>query len=77
MYLSNGALSHSENKQSSDADASITLTRTKFNELMLGETKLDDAITSGAVKINGNQKALTNLLSLLDSFEFWFNIVTP
>jgi alkyl sulfatase BDS1-like metallo-beta-lactamase superfamily hydrolase len=77
LFLSNGALSHSENKQSSDADASITLTRTKFNELMLGETKLEDAITSGAVKINGNQKALTNLLSLLDSFEFWFNIVTP
>ncbi|MCL4857855.1 MAG: hypothetical protein KJZ93_00550 [Caldilineaceae bacterium] len=29
------------------------------------------------VKIEGNQAKLVEFLSLMDNFEFWFNIVTP
>jgi alkyl sulfatase BDS1-like metallo-beta-lactamase superfamily hydrolase len=44
---------------------------------MLKETTLPAAVSSGAVKIQGNQAKLAELVSYLDSFDFWFNIVTP
>ncbi len=48
------------------------------NELIvLKETTLKDAINSGSVKIAGSQAKLEEMLSHLDTFDFWFNIVTP
>lgn len=32
---------------------------------------------SGDVKITGKQAKLEEVVSYLDTFEFWFNIVTP
>jgi alkyl sulfatase BDS1-like metallo-beta-lactamase superfamily hydrolase len=29
------------------------------------------------VEVDGEREALAELLGLLDTFEFWFNIVTP
>ncbi|MFO7298105.1 MAG: alkyl sulfatase C-terminal domain-containing protein [Pseudomonadota bacterium] len=43
----------------------------------LHETTLADAMSSGDVRVNGNQEKLKELVSYLDTFEFWFNIVTP
>lgn len=34
-------------------------------------------MSSGDVRVNGNQEKLEELVSYLDTFEFWFNIVTP
>ncbi|UCG15055.1 MAG: hypothetical protein JSU72_20005, partial [Deltaproteobacteria bacterium] len=34
-------------------------------------------IKSGDVKITGKKEAFGESLSLLDTFPFWFNIVTP
>nr|PZN82393.1 MAG: hypothetical protein DIU57_11785 [Pseudomonadota bacterium] len=34
-------------------------------------------MSSGDVRVNGNQEKLKELVSYLDTFEFWFNIVTP
>ena len=70
-------LNHTPNKQDEKADATITLTRKVLNQIVLQETKLDAAIKSGDVKIAGDRAKLDELLSYLDGFEFWFNIVTP
>jgi alkyl sulfatase BDS1-like metallo-beta-lactamase superfamily hydrolase len=48
-----------------------------INKIVLRETTLKDAVASGAVKIAGNEAKLDEMLSYLDSFEFWFPIVTP
>ena len=77
LALRNGALSHTPNKQVKDADATITMSREALNQIILGQTSLDKEISSGNVKVKGNKKALGELVSLLDKFEFWFNIVTP
>lgn len=37
----------------------------------------DDEVASAAIQVEGNAEAASDLLSLLDTFEFWFNIVTP
>lgn len=77
IEMTNGVLNHSADKQAEQADATITLTRVTLNQIILKETTLKKAIDSGKVKIKGSQEKLENMLSYLDSFEFWFNIVTP
>jgi alkyl sulfatase BDS1-like metallo-beta-lactamase superfamily hydrolase len=78
LALENCALNHTVNKQVKDADATVTLTRGAFNQAILGgKPKLDALIASGALKIEGQKEKLGELLSLMDSFDPWFNIVTP
>jgi len=45
--------------------------------IVLQQTTLDDAIGSGSVQIDGSRARLDEMLSYLDNFEFWFDIVTP
>lgn len=77
VELENGVLNHTANMTSNNADATITLSRDTLNSIILQRTKLDDAISSGTVKVRGNETKLRDLVSYLDNFEFWFNIVTP
>ncbi len=77
VELENGVLNHTANRQASDADATLTLSRDTLNNIILQQTTLADAIKSGDIKIVGNQAKLAELLTYLDSFNFWFNIVTP
>jgi alkyl sulfatase BDS1-like metallo-beta-lactamase superfamily hydrolase len=77
VELENGVLNHTANKKVDNADATITSSRETLNDIFLQKIKLDDAISSGAVKITGNQTKLHDVVSNLDTFEFWFNIVTP
>lgn len=60
-----------------NANANITLTKAKLDDIQLGNVKLDDAIKSGDVKIDGQQQSFNDFIGLLDTFPFWFNIVTP
>jgi alkyl sulfatase BDS1-like metallo-beta-lactamase superfamily hydrolase len=77
IELENGVLNHTANRQSDNADATVTLTRETLNRIILHETSVADAVSSGDVRVNGNQAKLDELISYLDTFEFWFNIVTP
>ena len=75
--VENGALNYTSGVQAKEADATITLSRATLNQVLLGKGTLDDMIKNGQIKVVGNRDKLDELLSLLDKFEFWFNIVTP
>ena len=77
VELENGVLNHTADMQATDADATITLSRDTLNNIILQQTTMADAIKAGNVKVTGNQAKLTELISYLDNFDFWFNIVTP
>jgi len=78
LALENGALNHTANRQAKSADAGITLTRAAFNEVILGgQAKLEAKIASGDIKLEGKKEKFGELLALLDTFDPWFNIVTP
>jgi alkyl sulfatase BDS1-like metallo-beta-lactamase superfamily hydrolase len=77
VELENGVLNHTANASADNADATITLSRDTLNKIILKEESLDDAKNKGDVKISGNAEKLNELLSYMDKFEFWFNIVTP
>ena len=77
VELENGVLNHTADLQAPDADATITLSRDTLNKVILQQVKLSDAIKAGDVKITGDQAKLSEVISYLDTFDFWFNIVTP
>lgn len=77
LQLENGVLNNTKGQQADNADATITLTRDNLNGIVLGDTTLDKAVADGSIKVTGDNAKLGQLVSMLDNFEFWFNIVTP
>jgi alkyl sulfatase BDS1-like metallo-beta-lactamase superfamily hydrolase len=77
IEMTNGVLNHTSTRQADKTDATITLSRDTLDQIVLEESTMKDAVDSGVVKIVGRQAKLDEMLSYLDSFEFWFNIVTP
>ncbi|MEB0775456.1 alkyl/aryl-sulfatase [Citrobacter portucalensis] len=77
LELENGVLNHSADAQASNADASITLNRATLNKIILKEESLKQAEEKGDVQISGNHAKLDEFLGYLDSFDLWFNMVTP
>jgi len=77
LIVSNGTLHHRANTADATADASITMTRAALDQLNLKTKSMPELIQEGAIKMDGNVKALQSFFSLLDDFEFWFEIVKP
>jgi len=77
LELENGVLNHTANAQADKADATITLSRDTLDRIVLKQETMQQAKDKGDVKITGDANKLTELLSYIDKFEFWFNIVTP
>jgi alkyl sulfatase BDS1-like metallo-beta-lactamase superfamily hydrolase len=77
LELENGVLNHTAGARAIDADATLTLSRNTLNDIILQQTTAADAVSSGAMQVEGDQSKLGELVSYLDTFEFWFNIVTP
>jgi alkyl sulfatase BDS1-like metallo-beta-lactamase superfamily hydrolase len=60
-----------------EVDASLRLSKATMDQIQLGKLSLEEATASGGLQIDGDREAFTEFLSLLDEFDFWFNIVTP
>jgi alkyl sulfatase BDS1-like metallo-beta-lactamase superfamily hydrolase len=77
IYVENGVMNYTLDKHAEQADAAVTLDRTVLDSINLGQTSIDQAITEGQVMIDGDSAKFGEFIALLDTFEFWFNIVTP
>jgi alkyl sulfatase BDS1-like metallo-beta-lactamase superfamily hydrolase len=77
LELRNGSLNHSIGRTDSDADATVTLARESLNRVVMGEADLLDEAKNGEITVEPDEKPLTELLSLLDDFDLWFNIIEP
>jgi alkyl sulfatase BDS1-like metallo-beta-lactamase superfamily hydrolase len=77
LTLRNCVLNYQEGVQDKNADAAITLDRAVLNQILLHQTTFLEKQKSEEIKIEGNIEKIRELLSLLDHFDFWFNIVTP
>lgn len=76
LKLKNGVLNYFA-KLSDKPDATYTLTRADLDDVLLGQAKVDDLVKAGKVKVEGAPGKVAELLGLLDTFDFWFDIVTP
>jgi alkyl sulfatase BDS1-like metallo-beta-lactamase superfamily hydrolase len=77
LALQIGVLNNTSDIQADDAVATLSLSRESLNGVFLGETSMADAVSAGDVTVDGDQAKLEELVSYFDTFEFWFNIVTP
>jgi alkyl sulfatase BDS1-like metallo-beta-lactamase superfamily hydrolase len=77
LELEDSVLIYTANKQLAEADATVTLERTALDDVILGRTTIDMAMAEGRMKVDGQRIKLVDLLSLLDTFDPMFNIVTP
>ena len=76
LRVENSVLNHSP-KAVTGADANMVLTKATLDDIQLGKITMDQAVTDGKVKITGDQTTVNDFLASLDTFSFWFNIVTP
>jgi alkyl sulfatase BDS1-like metallo-beta-lactamase superfamily hydrolase len=76
LVVENGVLNHAA-KPVNKADARITVSKATLDQIQLKETTMEQAIASGALKIQGRREAFGEFMGLLDDYQFWFNIVTP
>ena len=74
LTVENAVLHHTAGKV---PGPTVSLTCAILVQLVLGETTLEAAISSGSVSIEGPKAPLETLLSWLDRFDFWFEIVLP
>ena len=44
---------------------------------MIKQNILEKAIFNGDIKVYGDKQKLIELLAMLETFKFWFNILTP
>lgn len=76
LGVENAALHYSKGRTNVDADSSVQMTRAALNDVILGEATIEKQIIDGKVKISGDPQKLAQFVSWLDTFDFWFNIVT-
>ena len=55
----------------------MTLTRAALDAIVLGRSTFQALAADGSLRIEGDAAAFADFLGLLDTFEFWFDIVTP
>ncbi len=77
LALENGVLTHAAEAAAKDADATLTLRGNVLAALAAGKITPEKAVAAGGLAVEGSPDALPRLLSLLDSFDPWFNLVTP
>ncbi|MGW4098961.1 alkyl/aryl-sulfatase [Mycobacterium sp. NPDC004974] len=76
LIVENGVLNYAPGKVG-DANASLTLSKETMNQIQMGKLKLDDGINQKKVTVDGNRDSVSEFIGLMDTFPFWFNIVTP
>jgi len=76
LVVENGVLNHAR-RHVAKPDATLTLSKGTLDRIQLGEMKPEQAVSSGELKLSGSREAFTEFVGMLDTFPFWFNIVTP
>jgi alkyl sulfatase BDS1-like metallo-beta-lactamase superfamily hydrolase len=75
IELSNSTLSNVQGFIAKDANLTLTLNRTDLNLAMMGAKSLEELITEGKAKFEGDIAILKQLGGFLDSFEIGFEIL--
>jgi alkyl sulfatase BDS1-like metallo-beta-lactamase superfamily hydrolase len=77
LRLRNGAISYEPRTRQSEVNASVQTTHEGLVALALGTAPLPDLISGGTVQVSGDTATFDRFLGLLDTFAFWFDVVTP
>ena len=53
------------------------MSRDTLNEIIGGHLKVEQGVTSGTIKLKGDSKKFEEFVSLLDTFDPWYQVVMP
>jgi len=77
LELSNSVLNNTKGRVLKNPNVTLTLTRPVFLGMLLQGKKLPELIAAGAVKLEGDPKAFGAVFANVETFDPFFNIVTP
>jgi alkyl sulfatase BDS1-like metallo-beta-lactamase superfamily hydrolase len=77
LNLENSALTYVPDKQSKEADVTLSLSRKTLDAVILKQLTIPEALQSGRITYSGNLRKLGELFSLLDNPEPNFEIMEP
>ncbi|MEC7377069.1 MAG: alkyl sulfatase C-terminal domain-containing protein, partial [Pseudomonadota bacterium] len=77
LTLKNSVLHHSRVGADTPADATLSLTRPLFVDLLIGRAGLKELLFSDEIRFGGSRLDLIGFFSLLDKPEGRFNLVSP
>jgi alkyl sulfatase BDS1-like metallo-beta-lactamase superfamily hydrolase len=77
LLVKNGVLNYTLGAHADDADATVTMDRATLDDINLGVVTIDQVVADGDIEVDGEAEKLGEFVGLLDSFDFWFEIVTP
>jgi alkyl sulfatase BDS1-like metallo-beta-lactamase superfamily hydrolase len=77
LELVNGVLHHWREPPRAGADATLTVTRALFIDMLTGQAGLRETLGSDALDVDGSRVALLSFLALFEQPDSAFPIVTP
>jgi alkyl sulfatase BDS1-like metallo-beta-lactamase superfamily hydrolase len=77
LTMHNSAITYLGDTQNPKANATITLTKATLDNVILKQTTFQKEIENGNIQVTGDGSQIGVLLSLLDTFDQFFPIVTP
>lgn len=77
LRLENSALNYVADYQAPDADASVRLNRSTFNDVILKRKTVTQGVIDGSIHITGSKDKLREFHKLFDDSAPWFPLVTP
>ena len=77
LVVEYGVLQYHKDQQASDADVSLTLDRATLNQVIGGQLKVEQGVTNGKIKLDGDPQKFEAFVGLLDTFDPWYQVVMP
>jgi alkyl sulfatase BDS1-like metallo-beta-lactamase superfamily hydrolase len=77
LEVGNGVLNATKDATAASPTATVTLTRPALDAVILGQATFESLAADGSLRIDGDAASFAGFLGLMDTFEFWFDIVTP
>jgi alkyl sulfatase BDS1-like metallo-beta-lactamase superfamily hydrolase len=76
LNVENAVLNYTTNP-TDKPNVTVSLSKATLDKVQMGTTTLAKEIADGNIKFDGDQAAFTDFIGMLDTYKFWFNIVTP
>src|SRR5690606_15660769 len=77
LTVKNGVMNYAKDKTLDKVDGSVTLNRSVLDDIALSKLKMGNLTESGEVTVDGDKAKFKEMLSNLDTFNFWFKISEP
>ncbi|MRR17168.1 MAG: MBL fold metallo-hydrolase [Deltaproteobacteria bacterium] len=77
LTLANSVLNQKRGRKNGGADATVSLARPVFDSIMAKQATFAGRVLAGDIKVEGSMLKFLDMMSCVEEFDLWFNIVTP